>query len=695
MDDLLSVALSEAGLEEFLTAAPPTSESPATSTHETSTGTEVAPSPSTSSFSVEATPTTSTLPSTNKSREQNEVTPPAEDLPGASTSSDNHVEMSLPSTSTVSPVAERTGIGVVRNSSANVAPRLATVPLKPGSSPSAQKQIRQVYTASPTGGQLFRQVVHTPDGPRTQLLRPFINEHGQTVYRAVRTISTTRAADGRNRSLVVRNVNGSPGIVSNYEHQNSSTDPVKEPQRIVVIRQNTPSGPVLIRKPIPAGMPIAQALSAATNGGLVRKFVPRGTRLPGTKQRNSRSIIPRAHQSSASRSAVRKFRQQYYGLESSCRLVRQFHSRHAEGASRGREALNEGKEFAEFLFRGGFFSISRMTGVECAHFCLSGYSVRPAAAYSTSRSNASSWSGNKTGAPSYVEFSEPGGNTSGQPNFREPDAVFEHHNASSQKLTQQYSTSSRPAGVRPGEVVRRPHPALVHSSSATLQQHKATRGVPVVGAAVASSVGAFEHLDVTKMLSSSTPVPTNRPPLNSSVPVPNAQPSKPYSKSQKAKDEMKLAHQSATEKRSEIDEDEENLGYAETYADYVPAKLRSGVAHPDSVVETASLSSVAPPDVKYQISIPEYLIDNGSISALQLEAVIYACQMHQQRLPSGERIGYLIGDGAGVGKGRTVAAIIFENYLLGRKRSIWLSVSSDLKYDAERDLRDIGAGNIM
>uniref|UniRef100_A0A1I7XB18 AAA_34 domain-containing protein n=1 Tax=Heterorhabditis bacteriophora TaxID=37862 RepID=A0A1I7XB18_HETBA len=51
-------------------------------------------------------------------------------------------------------------------------------------------------------------------------------------------------------------------------------------------------------------------------------------------------------------------------------------------------------------------------------------------------------------------------------------------------------------------------------------------------------------------------------------------------------------------------------------------------------------------------------------------------------------------DGAGVGKGRTVACIIFENYLLGRKRAIWLSVSSDLKFDSERDLRDIGAGNI-
>lgn len=53
-----------------------------------------------------------------------------------------------------------------------------------------------------------------------------------------------------------------------------------------------------------------------------------------------------------------------------------------------------------------------------------------------------------------------------------------------------------------------------------------------------------------------------------------------------------------------------------------------------------------------------------------------------------------IGDGAGVGKGRTIAGIIFENYLRGRKKAIWISVSNDLKYDAERDLRDIGTNNI-
>lgn len=54
----------------------------------------------------------------------------------------------------------------------------------------------------------------------------------------------------------------------------------------------------------------------------------------------------------------------------------------------------------------------------------------------------------------------------------------------------------------------------------------------------------------------------------------------------------------------------------------------------------------------------------------------------------------MTGDGAGVGKGRTIAGVIFENYLKGRKRAIWVSVSNDLKYDAERDLRDIGASKI-
>ncbi|CAK9823503.1 Protein strawberry notch homolog 1 [Anthophora retusa] len=140
--------------------------------------------------------------------------------------------------------------------------------------------------------------------------------------------------------------------------------------------------------------------------------------------------------------------------------------------------------------------------------------------------------------------------------------------------------------------------------------------------------------------------------------------------------------------------DDEDMGVAETYADYMPTKLKLGRKHPDPVVETASLSSVEPTDVWYKVSIPEETIRTGALSALQLESITYASQQHEHLLPDGTRAGFLIGDGAGVGKGRTIAGIIFENYLKGRKRAIWVSVSNDLKYDAERDLNDIGASKI-
>ncbi|KAL0160331.1 hypothetical protein M9458_044056, partial [Cirrhinus mrigala] len=50
------------------------------------------------------------------------------------------------------------------------------------------------------------------------------------------------------------------------------------------------------------------------------------------------------------------------------------------------------------------------------------------------------------------------------------------------------------------------------------------------------------------------------------------------------------------------------------------------ISHPDRVVETNTLSSVPPPDITYTLSIPETTIKDGLLSALQLEAIIYACQ---------------------------------------------------------------------
>lgn len=52
-----------------------------------------------------------------------------------------------------------------------------------------------------------------------------------------------------------------------------------------------------------------------------------------------------------------------------------------------------------------------------------------------------------------------------------------------------------------------------------------------------------------------------------------------------------------------------------------------GNSHPDRVVETNTLSSVPPPDITYTLSIPEPIINSSLLSALQLEAIIYACQV--------------------------------------------------------------------
>ena len=51
--------------------------------------------------------------------------------------------------------------------------------------------------------------------------------------------------------------------------------------------------------------------------------------------------------------------------------------------------------------------------------------------------------------------------------------------------------------------------------------------------------------------------------------------------------------------------------------EYRPAKLEFGKAHPDPVVETASLAAVEPPDIAYQLHLDD-LVAAGDLSALQV-----------------------------------------------------------------------------
>lgn len=66
--------------------------------------------------------------------------------------------------------------------------------------------------------------------------------------------------------------------------------------------------------------------------------------------------------------------------------------------------------------------------------------------------------------------------------------------------------------------------------------------------------------------------------------------------------------------------------------------------------------------------LPEETIKNGSYSALQLQTINFCYQQHEWFLTDGSRSGFLIGDGACVGKKRVMAGIILGNDLQGRKR---------------------------
>ncbi|XP_021775201.1 protein FORGETTER 1-like isoform X1 [Chenopodium quinoa] len=145
----------------------------------------------------------------------------------------------------------------------------------------------------------------------------------------------------------------------------------------------------------------------------------------------------------------------------------------------------------------------------------------------------------------------------------------------------------------------------------------------------------------------------------------------------------------------EVEQEEGDGGtVGETFTDYRPPKLSIGPPHPDPIVETSSLSAVQPPEPTYDLEIKEEIVHSKALSCLQLETLVYASQRHLQHLPNGERAGFFIGDGAGVGKGRTIAGLIWENWQHRRRKALWISVGSDLKFDSRRDLDDVGATSV-
>ncbi|XP_047130991.1 uncharacterized protein LOC100210324 isoform X1 [Hydra vulgaris] len=150
-----------------------------------------------------------------------------------------------------------------------------------------------------------------------------------------------------------------------------------------------------------------------------------------------------------------------------------------------------------------------------------------------------------------------------------------------------------------------------------------------------------------------------------------------------------------SDKNQDHEQQVEEMYSSEVFLPYICNSLPTEykcIKHPGNIVEGATLAAQRLPKVWYNLlsTFPEEVILNGKLSDLQIEGILFSCQRHHLILPDGNRAGFFLGDGTGVGKGRQIAGIIFDNFCRGRKKHVWFSISADLRYDAQRDLNDIG-----
>lgn len=120
-----------------------------------------------------------------------------------------------------------------------------------------------------------------------------------------------------------------------------------------------------------------------------------------------------------------------------------------------------------------------------------------------------------------------------------------------------------------------------------------------------------------------------------------------------------------------------------------PLLVEGAKQHPAKVSESAAMSAIEAPAITYKPTLPQKIITDGVVSDVQLESISRAGQSHSQMLPNGTRRGYFMGDGTGIGKGRTIAGIILDNYNQGRKKAVWVTLNSSLVNDAKRDVKAV------
>ena len=158
------------------------------------------------------------------------------------------------------------------------------------------------------------------------------------------------------------------------------------------------------------------------------------------------------------------------------------------------------------------------------------------------------------------------------------------------------------------------------------------------------------------------------------------------SRTDDGKSGLKVKSKKKTKRKSKISDS--------LYENYAPRVTVEGAQpHPTPLVESAAMADTTSPETDYIPDIPIEVIESGKISNIQLEQAVYSGAAHEKILPNGERRGYFDGDGTGVGKGRTIAAILWDNWRRGRTKAVWLSEKFSLFKDAQRDIGQAGWGD--